>query len=302
MEAVDPIYYVAQVFFFVWASVLLGFFVKHMLDEVHLKGWGAPRTLWLISLCFSSSWFLLIQLDPRGVLGLFPPAPLKLLEWLIILSVLQSFAITGYMYIIALYQRNMTTVPPWLRNYWLAFNVAYTFVHIVLSLVGAIVGNMFWFGVDGIALVGHEASHIIVLNVCLSKLSSYLHRLTQEQSAIGVANGNFTTALRKMLYVRVGSIVTVLLVFIYQLFEPLEGAIAYVSTPDTPIIPYDNSVFVANAVIGFFLVGGLHCLFLYMLSRPQAKGSERTSQRTPSEKTPPKELSTSAPSRPSATA
>jgi len=286
---VDPIFYVAHVFFFVWGAILLGFFVNDLIAEVKLKGWTTPRAAWLICLCSSSTLFVLLQLDPRGILGLYPPAALKLLEWCVILSILQSFAITGYMYLIALYKRNMSPVPPFLRNNWLVFNVSFTLVHIVLAVTGAILGNMFWFGVDGLALVVHESSHILVLNVCICKLSQYLQRLTQEQSSIGAINTNFSTALTKMLYVRVGSIVIALLAFMYQLFEPTDGAIGRISSLNTPIIQYDNSKFVASAVIGFLIAAGLQCLLLYMLRRPQAKGSERTS-----EKTTPKEMSASA--------
>jgi len=285
------------VLLFVWGAVLLGFFLKDLIAEVTLKGWHTPRAAWLICLCWSSSVFVILQLDPRGILGLYPPAAIKLLEWCVVISMLQSFAFSAYMYIIAIYQRNMREVPPFLRNYWLAFNIAFTVTHIVLSVTGTILGNSFWFGVDGIALVLHEISHVLVLNICISKLSRYLQHLTQERSTIGATDANFSSALRKMMYVRVGVSSVALLTFIYQIFAPDSGILDRISRPTT-ITPYDNTVFMLSSTIGVFLAVLLNTLLLYMLRRPQAKGSERTSERTP-QKESGKEISTSSSSRPS---
>jgi len=297
MVVVDPVYYVVQVLLFVWNAVLLGFFLKDLIVEVTSKGWGTPRTAWLICLCFSSTVFAILHLDPRGILGMYPPAAIVILEWSVILSVLNSFAFSAYMYLIAIYQRNMTSVPACLRNYWLVFNVAFFILHIVLSATGAILGNMFWFGVDGFALVVHELSHILVLNVCICKLARYLQHLTQERKTLGATETDFSSALRKMMYVRVGSIFFFLLAFLYEIFAPGNGALDRISAPNTHIMPYDNAVFTWSTNIGIFLVILIQSLLLYILRRPRAKGSERTSERTQKDST--KEISSSSSSRPS---
>jgi len=127
---------------------LLGFFVKDLMAEVKVKGWHTPRAV-VNMFMFLVRFVCPPWIGPAWHLGLYPPAPLKLLEWCLILSILQCFAITGYMYIIALYKRNMSPVPPFLRNNWLIFNIGCSLVHIALVVAGAIVGNLFWFGVDG---------------------------------------------------------------------------------------------------------------------------------------------------------
>jgi len=286
MEVVDPIFYVTHVLFFVWGAVLLGFFVKDLIAEVLLNGWRTPRCLWVVCLCMSSTVYVLLQLDPRGILGLYSPAALKLIEWCVVLSVLQSFAFTGYMYLIAIYQRNLSPVPPLLRNYWLAFNLALTLLHVILSLIGSLADNLFWFGVDSCVLVVHEFSQILVLNVCICGLARYLQRLTQQQGSIGMST-NFSHALRKMLFVRVGSIVIFVIVVLYQVLGP-DGTLVRVSTPYMPILKYNSTTFSFSNIVGIFLIAVLHVLLLYMLRRPQAK-SQRTSERTPA-----KEISTSS--------
>jgi len=277
----------------------LDFFLKHLIAEVAAKGWRTPRTAWLISLCTSSSIFVTLQLDPRGILGIFSVPAIKLLEWCVIVSLLVSCAFGAYMYLIALYQRNTTTVPPFLRINWFVYNALFTVLHFALSLTATILENKFWFGIDGIALVFHEASHILVLNVCIFKLSRYLHHLTQERSSLGAVDANFSSALRKMLYVRIGSIIFAIIVFVYQIFTS-DGILDRVSKPYSPFTPYDNTIFVFSSILGFLLVALLHTLLLYVLRRPQAKGSERTSERTPSKKElSTKEISSSSSSRPS---
>jgi len=238
--------------------------------------------------------YVILQLDPRGILGLYSPAGLKLIEWFLILSMLQSFAITGYIYLVAMYQRNSSPVPPFLRNYWLGFNVALTILHIVLSAVGAITDNLFWFGIDSCALVIHEAIHIAVLNACICSLSRYLHRLTQELSAIG-SGSNFRTALRKMVYVRIGSVVIFTLVVVYQIFGG-DGIKERLSATNAPILRYQSTTFQFDAIAGITLIAILQGLLLYMLRRPQPKAASQRSSRSPKE---PSSTTSATESRPS---
>jgi len=293
---VDPIFYVTQVLFFVWGAILLGFFVKDLITEVQLNGWRTSRCLWVICLCISATMYVILQLDPRGILGLYSPAGLKLIEWFAILSAIQSTGFTGYIYLVAMYLRNSSPIPPFLRNYWLGFNVSLTFVHITLSAVGAITDNLFWFGVDLCFLVLHEGIHIAVLNVCICTLSRYLHKLTEQQSAIGL-DSNFRSALRKMMYVRIGSIVIYSLVAVYQIFGN-DGIKSRLSA--APILRYQSTTFEFNAITGILLMAILHMALLYMLRRPQssAKASQRSISRSPKEPTEPTSTTTTE-SRPS---
>jgi hypothetical protein len=288
--AVDPIYYGTHVFFFLWGAVLLGFFVKGLVEEVGAKGWYSARSLWASCLCLSSGVFVINMLDPRGALGVYPDNLLKFIEWVEVIALSSSFAFSGYMYLAALYHRSMSAVPNFLRNYFLVINVVFSIVHAIFSSIGAASGNLYWFGVDQCILSIQEIALTLVLNVSICKLSRYLHELNQEKTKLGAATTNFNEALRKMMYIRVFSIAMTIAAVLFQLALP-GGGIDRISRPFTPIV-YDNTKFSGLSLISPLLCTLLHSLLLYMLRRPQPK-SERPSERT-------KETSTSSTlSRPS---
>jgi len=279
---VDPIYFGTHAVFFLWGATLLGFFAKSLVDEVGLKGWKTPRAAWASFLVVSSSVFVINYLDPRSILGLYPANLLKGIEWIVVITLASSFGFSGYMYLIALYQRNMSSVPKYLRNVWLVLMITFLSFHAVFSIIGASTGNLYWFGVDGFILAAHEILMTLVLNVSICKLGLYLHELNKEKSSLGSQSTNFQNALRKMTYVRVGSIMMTVFAVSFQVLSP--GSVRdRVAKPFTPII-YDNSTFQGMNIISPLLACGLHSLLLYMVRRPQPKSgasSERTKESTP---------------------
>jgi len=282
MGETDPIYYGTHVLFFVVAAVLFGFFVKCLIDEVGIKGWKTNRALWACCLCLSSGVFVLNMLDPRAALGLYPPNILKLIDWVEVITLASSFAFTGYMYLVALYQRNMNAVPTHMRNAWLALMITFSLVHAVLSVIGVSTGNLYWFGVDGFILATHEILMTCFLNFSICKLSLYLHELNKEKETLGAPSSNFQTALRKMMYVRVGSIMMTIFAVGFQTVSP-GSSVSKISKPFTPIT-YDNATFSIMNMISPCLITGLHVLILYMMRRPQSKSassSEKTKESTP---------------------
>jgi hypothetical protein len=265
-----------------WGAILLGFFAKSLVDEVTLKGWKTPRAVWASSLCLSSTVFVIHYLDPRTILGLYPANILKLIESIEIITLASAFGFSGYMYLIALYQRNMNSVPKYLRNVWLLIMITFSVLHAVFSILGASTGNLYWFGVDGFILATHEMVMTAVLNYSIFKLGLYLHELNKEKSSLGAQSTNFHNALRKMTYVRVCSIMMTVFAVSYQILSP-GSARDRVAKPFTPIF-YDTSTFSGLTVIPALLACGLHSLLLYMLRRPQPKSggsSEKTKESTP---------------------
>jgi hypothetical protein len=294
--AVDPSYYVSHVFFFVYGAVLLGLFIKSLRDEVAVKGWRTPRCLWCVLLTTSAFIFVINQLDPRGILGLYPTVAVKVIEYTEIIVLSNSFAFTGYVYLIALYRRNMSDVHPWLRSFWLIFNVGCSLLHAIFLCIATVTNNQFWLGVDGFVLVAQEITMTAVLNLGVWKLSRYLYQLMQEKQTLGSEGSNFSNTFRKMRWVHFVTLAVTVAAVSYQLFSP-GAAITRISKPFTPIF-LDNTVFSLLTVISPTLVCTLLSIMLYSLRRPQSK-NEKTSERSTKElSSSTKELS-SSPGRPS---
>jgi len=272
----DPAFFASQIVFFVWAAVLLAFFVKCLVEEVNLKGWHSSRTLWSCCLCVSSTIFVIDQLDPRAILGIYPPQLLKFIEWTEVIALTQSIAFAGYVYMGAMYQRNMGSVPAFLRNYWLGFNAAFSFTHLVLGVIGAVTNTVLWFGVSELLLVVQEVVIATVLNVSISKLSGYLRQLTQEMNTLGGTPTNYGAALRKMLIVGVYTSVITIAACAFEIAAPGHAA-DNLSHPFTPIF-YNNSKFSALTLVYPALVCCLHSLCLYMIRRPQPKSEKPTKE------------------------
>jgi hypothetical protein len=221
----------------------------------------------------------------------YTPTLIKLIEWIVIITISQSVAFAGYMYLTAQYHRNLNSVPISLRNYWLGINLSFSTVHAVLSIIGTATGNLFWFGVDGVILVVQEVGLIVVLNISISKLCSYLQKMTQEKAVLGAVGTNFDGPLRKMMWVRVTSILITVFAAAFQLAAP-GSAFDRISKPYTPIV-LDNATFNILVVISPTLACTLHCWLFYLLRRPQPK-SERSSEKNVTMKE-----SSSSPGRPS---
>jgi len=271
---------------------LFGFFVKILTDEVGSCGWATARCLWACCLCLSSVVFVLSMLDPRTILGLYPPSALKFLEWAEMVTLSQSFAFSGYVYLMALYQRNVNTVPRFLRNYWLGINLSFSLVHVIFSIVGASTSNLYWFGVDGVILVVQEILMLVVLNISSCKLARYLYELTQERSSsttlAPATNTNFESVLKKMWWVRMSSIFITISAVLFQLAAP-GGALDCLAKPFTPI-RYDNTSFQVLSIIFPMIACVLHSVLLCMLRRPQFK-SEKLATKETSSPTPTPRLS-----------
>jgi hypothetical protein len=274
---VDASFYIFQIVFFVWGAVLLGAFVKCLIDEVKPNGWRTARAVWSYCLFASSTVFVITYLDPRTLLGLYSVHVVNVLVWFEVLTLSQSIAFAAYMYLSALYRRNVGSVPPLLRGSYLWFNIGCSLAHAVLSLVGAATDNMFWLGVSELFLVVQETVIILVLHVSLCKLARYLQSLTQAQTAVGAKFIDFKDVLRKMCWVRVSTIIFYLFACIYEIALPGQ-AMDRLSKPHTPF-SIDNSSFQIIFLASPLMVCILHCIILYMMLRPQSK-SEKSS-RTP---------------------
>jgi len=190
------------------------------------------------------------------------------------------------------YQRNTHSVPKFLRNWWLGLILGFSLVHLIFASIGASTSNLYWFGVDSIILVVEEVLMTTVLNTCICKLARYLKDLTQEKGTLGATGSNFEAAVRKMWWVRIGSILLTIFAASFQIASP-GATLDRMAKPYTPII-YDNAKFNPVTIVTGLLACGLHSLLLYMLRRPQPK-SERASQKTTTIET----SSTSTPPRPS---
>jgi len=130
-------------------------------------------------------------------LGLYSPQVLKLIDWASAITISQSVAYSGYMYMMVMYQRNTGSDPTFLRYFWLCFNVAFSLTHVVLSVIGSSINNLFWYGISEVCLAVQVLVIIVVLNVTLSRLSGYLRQLTQEKQAVGATATNFAPALER---------------------------------------------------------------------------------------------------------
>jgi hypothetical protein len=263
--AVDPIYYVLQILFFVWGAVLLGFFGKGLVDELKAHSWLAPRGLWLTCLCCAVGFFVILQFDPRGILEIYSPNWIKFLEWVTLVALLDAFAFTAYMYLIVLYRQQMSSVPEGIRNMWLSVNCGFSVLHLLIAFIGSASNNIFWFAVDSLVLVLHEAILVIVLNVSICKLSQGLRRQTLEIGAVGTTS-NFKSALRKIWYLRIIVTVVAIVAGIYQLFDP--GNAIDRLTWGSQIKHYDNSKFSSVSLVSPLGSTGLYTLLLYMSRRP----------------------------------
>jgi len=232
--------------------------------------------VWSCCLCVSSTIFVIDQLDPRAILGLFPSQLLKFIEWTETIAITQSIAFAGYVYMTAMYQRNMGSVPAFLRNYWLGFNVLFSLTHLVLGSIGAATDNVLWFGVSEALLVVQEVAIAMVLVVSISKLSGYLGQLTQEITTLGGKPTNYGGALRKMRFVGVYTLVITILACVFEIAAPGHAA-DNLSHPNTPIV-YKNSTFAALTLVYPGLVCLAHSLLLYMIRRPQPKSEKTTKE------------------------
>jgi len=277
---VDPSYYAVHIVFFVWGAVLVVFFVQSLVEEVRVNGWTKPRCLWASCLCLSSACFVIQFLDPRTILGLYTPSALKFVESAAVITLASSFGLSGYMYLMALYQRNMHGVPKFVRNAWIILMGTFSVLHAIFSIIGASTGNLYWFGIHQFILALHEILMTTFLNVSICKLANYLKELNQEKNSLGSKGTNFSNALRKMMYVRVISILLTISAVCYQTLLPGAGK-DKIAKPFTPIL-YDNRVFNGMTLIAPILFCTLHSLLLYMLRRPQQKSekSSKSSERT----------------------
>lgn len=283
-SAVALLYYGLQAVFFVWTAVILGFFFQGLYVEVSTKSIYTPRSLWFICLCSSALLFLLLDLDPRGGLGLYPPAGLKFLEWITVVSVLVCVAITAYMYLIVLYKQTMSPVPPKLRNFWLVMNGGFSILHVCTSMTGAITNKLYWFGIDGILLAIHEIILVAVLNVGIYKLAKGLKLQTQQVAEINAGSASsqkfkgssFDSALKKMTYVRVLSIVAAAFIICFQILAPT-GVIDRLTSFSAPIPGYDFSVWSTNYLASPGIHIAINMIFLYMSRRPQQRDSSQPS-------------------------
>jgi len=276
MVSAHPAFFASQVVFFVWGAILLGFFVKCLVDEVTLKGWHTSRTAWSCFLCVSSTIFVIDQLDPRTALGLYPPQALKLIEWSALIALTQSIAFAGYVYMAAMYQRNMGSVPPFLRNFWFCFNVVFSVTHLVLGIIGSATDTSLWYGISETLLVIQEIAITTVLNVSIYKLSTYLRQLSQEINVIGGTATNYSTALRKMFSVGVYITAITTAACIFELAAP-GHAVDNLSRPNAPIL-YVTATFSGQSLIYPVLACFLHSLLLYMIRRPQPKSEKNTKE------------------------
>jgi len=288
---INPLWYAYQVVFFVLGAVIFGYVLRCMISEA-ANGLRSIRFAWAICLCISSGLFVLLFLDPRGALGLYPFPVIKLIEWAEILSLDNSLAFAGYTYMVAAYRRNRKSVPEYVRTCSIVGSILGTLVHVVLSVVGAATGNLYWFGVDAVVLVIQECLQLLVINVTLHTLSAYLKSLTQEKSTLGVVGTDFNSTLKKMMRVRVMSGLSVACGILIQIALPGIGALERLARPYSPIF-VDNTVFVPTQCLSPLGVCGLNCLFLYIIKRPQSD-SEKSSMQRPTTATASSRVSRSA--------
>lgn len=286
---IDPAFYVCQIVFFVWAAVLLGCFIKAVIDEVAIHGWTrsgwflSPRIIWLLCLCTTAGLFMVTQFDPRGALGIFNTPILKFVEWMTLVSLLVSIALTAYMYLIVMFRQNMNSMPKKARNFWFGLNLSFIFVHMIVSLIGSIGNNSRWYTADSVLLLVHEAILICVLYFACHKLAQGLRKQTNDVNAIGDSS-NFNAALRKLCLVRIISIVVYAFATAFQLFIP-SGLIDKLASPSatTELTPYQAYRFSPALLVTPILELGLLSFLLYMCQRPQEK-NDKSSNSLPKSK------------------
>lgn len=269
-----PGYYVVQAVFLIWTAVIFGFFVKGLVSEVLLKGWFTARSLWLNCLTWGIAVEIILLFDPRGMYGLYMPSGLRFLEWMTIVSVLVGLIFTAYMYLIVLYKYNLKSVPVRVRALWIGINGAFILTHIVLSAVGSLTDNVFWYGVDGMVLIIHENLIILTLNVSIWKLTKALRAQTKDISTSG-GNSNFNVALKKLRCVCIVSIVAVLIATAYQLGG--SGYIQRLKSYPQPATAYDNKTFSPLTIVTPLIIAGLYSLLLYSSRRPSTNVSQNVS-------------------------
>lgn len=267
MEA-NPIYYAVQAVFLVWNVGIFAFFTKGLFDEVSSKGWFTARSLWLNCLTCGVAIEIILLFDPRGIFGLYPPHGLKFLEWMTIISVLVGLMFTAYMYLIVLYRYNFKSVPVRVRAFWIGINVIFIAIHVVLSAVGSLSNNLFWYGVDGLVLILHEDLIVLTLNVSIYKLTTALHAQTKEISTSG-GNSNFSVAIKKLRCVCIVSLVAALITNAYQLGAP--GTLDRLKFNPQSMSAYNNTNFSPLTVVTPFIIASLYTLLLYSSRRPQTK-------------------------------
>jgi len=216
--------------------------------------------------------FVINNLDPRTILGIFPLLAEQFIDYLTSLLLLQAIACALYMYLLIVFQQTLTHVPTRLKQVWMGVNIALFVLEFLALLVGCSSNNLFWFGInDSILLPLHFLLMFIVWNVNLGKIVSCLN---QSQGMIKVNTDNLRGAIRKIMYLRILSVVISPLAIAYELgaFGGYDRLVRW----GEPITPFDNEHFSALQIVSPFLKGSTLALLLYALRRPTPKRASAT--------------------------
>jgi len=265
---VEISYYICQIVFFVWSCVLVGGFGYSLRVSVDNHGWLYIRTLWLA--CFTVGSFpqVILFLDPRGLLGIFPIPFLKFIEWTTVIGLIMSFAFTVFMYVDVLHRQNMNKTPPVLARYWLVVNVVFDVLHLLSAAISSGLRTTFFYGVDNFFLCFHELCLVILINAFLWKLERGLLQQTAAMTTVG--NGStFTRALRKIRCMRYGSTVLGVSAMGYQIATSIDRVRRW-----EPLLDYDNSKFTAQSLIGPLAVLLTFTMFFYISQSTRSQNEE----------------------------
>jgi len=257
---VDPTCYIPHILFFCCGAIFFGLFLNALLSEHAEHGWvTSPRMVWFSSLTLSSFVFVLLQVDPYTALGIFPIGWQHFLAWFQTSLLITSVGATLYMFLIILYCRHQLLVPVLITRLYIFANIAANVFVFLISMVGAVTNNSFWFSVTGWAIVIQELAIFFGYTAALTKVDWLLAELERD----GL---DFKAQRRKLAILRFSTAALCLAAIASQLsgaYTPLRmewGA---------PVEPFDVRIFRIELMFGDFLSLIAMLILYYTLRRPK---------------------------------
>lgn len=257
---------------------MVGFFLHSLRVSVEKNGWKAMRTWWFVCFAIGSGIWVILYLDPRGLLGIYPMPLIKFTEWTAVVWILLSLAFTGYVYLDVLHRQSMTQTPPILRTAWISINVFFAIFHLLLAAIAAGMRSNFIFGVAGFGLTVHGVMSIALCNVFLWKLERVLLKQTAAMGDLGNVS-TFNRALKKIRLVRFGSLLLGNGGFAYQAYLSVDRVRAW-----TTLVPYDNSTFGVGYLVAPIVCLGLYSFLFYISQSTRSQDENSQPKGTLSER------------------
>jgi len=263
----DPLYFVVQLVLFPIVAVLFGIVLHSLHNEIESEGWVlSPQCVRQVCLCMSSASLLITLLDPTSVLGIIPTPWRLFMECTFTILLLNSACSTFYMFVIVLSKRYLAKakVPPLFTRLWLATNSLFTFVVVIVGLIGAIIDDSFFFGVCLLVLMAHELFIVVLLNVTLHKVGTLLAEYETDSSKL-------KAQLRKLLIGRVASTILGVGAVATELINPDSLIYALANTEADPTRGFDPLTFNLTAATPFVFATAAHVTLMYTVQRTHSR-------------------------------